>query len=481
MSIGTFSATNERISRTTDLPSQQAYTACGWAIQRGNAGSAGAGQPIWDLSAGASDSRLHFAGSSTNIQIGGNGANVALKSSVPNDTWFFWAIKQDGSGANTLTGYYREPGDASFTTAQQTGHSVTATGMDVGGDSGPNRWTNCDISHVKVWGAVLTDNELLAEMWSREPVRWTNLHLYWPLEDGADATDFSGNGRDGTITGTLAFADEPPLPGRRFPDSDILVSAAGAETGSFSAGWNAGATFAGLAAAQASVTAGLSADETHSGLAAAVASIQEALSAGETHGAIARAVASIQEGLAAGETDQGLATTLADFSAQITESALLQAIAQAAGGIVAGVNAGETWAAEAAAQGDIAAGLSAGASFTGETAGQQSAAFSAGTTNSEAFIAAVVAVAELTGASTYNEAFASLAKAVASFSAGVSLGATFDTSAGGFLSGAISIVAALGGAVLSGGSLEGSVLAESGLSGDTEASPNLSGDVQTDE
>lgn len=492
MSIGTFDANNDRVERTANLPAITAFTACGWARCRGNAGSAGAGQPLFQLIVGGSESNLHFQPNTTTLRIGGDAINVVLKSSIVAEVWFFWAIKQDGSGASTITGYYREPADASFTTAQQTGHNVTPTSMVWGGTAGPNRWSNTDISHAKVWDAVLTDNEILAEMWSREPVRWANLNVYYPFEDGSDASDFGPNNRDGTITGTLAFQNEPPLPGNHILDDLVSEFAAAAQTGVISAGFTANDTFNALAAAVASVTAGIGVTETHSALASAIASIQEALNIGEAHGAVAATFATIQETLSAGETDQALAAEFADFSAGITESALLQALGQAAGAVVDGFNAGEAWVGEAAAAGDVVAGLTAAASFTAATQGAQTGLFSAGTSNSESFTAAVIAVAQIIGAKSFSEAFGAVARAFASISAGVSFGATFEVGgAVGFLSGTFAVVAALSGqfavkpalsampnvkAVLS-----GSGTGTAALSGTPDVDPALSGKPNTND
>ena len=73
---------------------------------------------------------------------------------------------------------------------------------------------NGTISHVKCWDAVLTDAEIEREFNRGLPFRTTNLHFWWPMcrsNVTACAIDFSGNGRNATVTGTLAVEDGPPL------------------------------------------------------------------------------------------------------------------------------------------------------------------------------------------------------------------------------------------------------------------------------
>lgn len=494
MSIGTFDANGDRIQRTTNLPVMTSWAACGWGIRRVDAGTVASKSPVCRIRQNQieSDLAINDNGANWDLEVNGSGTTV-VKASVPADTWFFWAISQDGTGSNAVTGYYREVGDTSWTSAQVNGNSIATTELTVGGSGQNNGYSGMDLSHVKIWDAPRTANEFLAEMYSREPVQWSDLNTYYPLEDGSDASDFSGNGYDGTLFGSMVFQDEPPIPGRRFPDSEILVSApAGGESGAFSAGISAGATFSALAGAAGSISAGLSADETHSAVAAAVATIQESLSADETQSALAGAVASIQEGLTADEAEQAQAATLAAIVEGLSESSILQALGQAAAAIVDGVNAGEAWASEAAAAGDIAAGLSASATFTGATQGAFVGAFSAGTSNSESFTAAVVAVAQMTGAKSFSEAFGTVAQAFASVSAGISLGASFEPGdTVGFLTGAFRVVAALSGQfgikpALAGepnvlAALEGSGAGGAALSGTAEVDPALSGNPNTND
>lgn len=67
------------------------------------------------------------------------------------------------------------------------------------------------VDRIKAWSAALTIAEVQAEMWSIRPQRTDNLYGFWPTWTGADRiTDYSGNGRDWTASGTLT--DEDPAP-----------------------------------------------------------------------------------------------------------------------------------------------------------------------------------------------------------------------------------------------------------------------------
>lgn len=58
----------------------------------------------------------------------------------------------------------------------------------------------------KIWNAALTLAERSAERLSIQPVSRASLHAAWALQNAADLTDYSGNGRTLTANGTLADA-----------------------------------------------------------------------------------------------------------------------------------------------------------------------------------------------------------------------------------------------------------------------------------
>src|SRR5690606_31891259 len=70
-------------------------------------------------------------------------------------------------------------------------------------------YINGRTAHVRVWAAALSQAELEAEMASATVVRTANLWGDWPLD--GDANDISGNGRNLTASGTVAWVDGPDL------------------------------------------------------------------------------------------------------------------------------------------------------------------------------------------------------------------------------------------------------------------------------
>lgn len=67
------------------------------------------------------------------------------------------------------------------------------------------------VCHVKIYGAALTVDEIVQEMRTARPIRTANLYGWWPLFSYTDLVDYSGNGRDLTVNGTLSTEDGPPV------------------------------------------------------------------------------------------------------------------------------------------------------------------------------------------------------------------------------------------------------------------------------
>ena len=72
--------------------------------------------------------------------------------------------------------------------------------------------TDCQMWGVKMWETNLTQAEVLNEIFSLMPKRKSNLHGAWPMigQNSTDASqDFSGNGRDQLVFGSLNTEDNP--------------------------------------------------------------------------------------------------------------------------------------------------------------------------------------------------------------------------------------------------------------------------------
>lgn len=74
-----------------------------------------------------------------------------------------------------------------------------------------SRFFNGRLAALKIWTAALTDAEILAEMRTVRPLRFTNLWGWWPLFTPSLGKDLTGNGRDLTAAGTPISGDGPPV------------------------------------------------------------------------------------------------------------------------------------------------------------------------------------------------------------------------------------------------------------------------------
>lgn len=81
--------------------------------------------------------------------------------------------------------------------------------------------------YYRYWaGRVLTLGELEAEFamtpsGGTPAASATNLYFSWPLPDGTDTTDLTGNGRVPTISGAVTSAEEPTIGGGASPVAKI--------------------------------------------------------------------------------------------------------------------------------------------------------------------------------------------------------------------------------------------------------------------
>jgi len=69
---------------------------------------------------------------------------------------------------------------------------------------------NIRLRSMKWWTAVLTIGEIQREMFQDSPIRRSNLYGWWHWLNG-DGNDYSGNGRNWTLTGSPTAADGPRI------------------------------------------------------------------------------------------------------------------------------------------------------------------------------------------------------------------------------------------------------------------------------
>jgi len=132
------------------------------------------------------------------------------------NTWYFMALTR-AAGTNNLKGYVARVTDAALLTASGTPTTPTTSqnrltiGHSEWGDDCP-----ATIAALKIWdGVALTQAEIEQERWYYTPQRTSGLYLWSPFNDQSDSafTDYSGNGRGWTESGTVVQikVDGPPI------------------------------------------------------------------------------------------------------------------------------------------------------------------------------------------------------------------------------------------------------------------------------
>jgi hypothetical protein len=171
----------------------------------------------------------------------GFGATIAT---LVANTWFFWAVVANGSGAGAVTGYYAARGANTLASQSQTGANFTPDRMQLGNDQ-YSEFFNGRIERVCVWDAVLTPAQLLNQMKRTIPIQTTNINIWSPMVGTTAANaalDKSGNGRNWTATGTIDIENSAPVPWGAEP----IIVHSGSGTQSYTATVDGGMILAGL-------------------------------------------------------------------------------------------------------------------------------------------------------------------------------------------------------------------------------------------
>jgi hypothetical protein len=210
MSIRT-NGSGENIKRTTNLPTSTAFSLMGWSKVTVLSGWQYIGLENNDVNASAwlligfNDS----GGFEISTSYGG-GAAGSFASQPSDETWFFWAITNQGTAAGDFKGYWASLSATSFVTTTARGVNFTSARLSLGNDS-YDEWIDMSFSYVKVYSAALTSAELWQEMQAVRPIRTANLNIFSPLWNTSDVNDYSGNGYNWSINGTLGSEDNPPI------------------------------------------------------------------------------------------------------------------------------------------------------------------------------------------------------------------------------------------------------------------------------
>lgn len=185
--------------------------------------------------------RLHSSsGSSTRVTITttGGGVTVAVASAgnpsgiqgvdiLEVDEWRMFAVTVGGTGETDGKIYTKVIDGSTNVTSGEVSGGSTATGLTLFGRSASDdtEWFNGGLAYVRIWSAVLTQEEIESEWASSTAVRSDDLWASWPLSD--DINDVSGNDRHLTAgTTALTTEDDPPL-----GESDTVTGSAAAAFG----------------------------------------------------------------------------------------------------------------------------------------------------------------------------------------------------------------------------------------------------------
>lgn len=226
-----YDATTDNMSRTASLPSTSTLTVCAHAYIQVSPNPFGI---VFSYDNGvAAYLQLYFdVGSPYVLTFGASGGSAAqtVLGSITTGVWYFVAMTVNGANG---VGY----GASMSTTAALSSvakASINLTGVNKcwvanngfgGGDD-----LNGRIANLKIWEASLSAAELEQERYFTRPQRIANLYGWYPQLDAATAaTDFSGNGRNFTVGGTLATEDHAPTAwSAAVPSVYVPAAAAGA-------------------------------------------------------------------------------------------------------------------------------------------------------------------------------------------------------------------------------------------------------------
>jgi len=202
-----FNSTSDSLSRTANLPNIANFTAMGWfkIITDRNAYST-------FISFGNTSAPYYQIETNTDgvTLTTWNGSSTYTGSILTIGEWYHIAIVVNGTSTDNFKAYL----NGSLDITNDGNASIIASKMAIG-NSPDSEYLNGIVECIKVWNnTALTENEIKQEMYLRLPERSTNLRFWLPLDENdsnTSARDFSGNGRNFTVNGTLEQEDGSPI------------------------------------------------------------------------------------------------------------------------------------------------------------------------------------------------------------------------------------------------------------------------------
>lgn len=226
-----YDANGDYLRRSANLPSSSDYTVMFWARLESDRNTL---QCAFYRSNDAADTYVYVGTDSDGVtmhlaasyQATSDGSTTGSALTV--GTWYHICLTVSGSSHIV---YLNGASDMTLTMDATSGfnNDLLTFGNVDDAEQGSGFYWNGQQAAIKVWDKALTGVEVLSEMRQYVPFRTTNLNVNWPCRNvGEQGTDYSGNGRNATVGGTLATADGPPIPWRASsPRKRVYVPSAG--------------------------------------------------------------------------------------------------------------------------------------------------------------------------------------------------------------------------------------------------------------
>lgn len=200
-----FDAAGEYLVSTAGLPVENTVSLCFWFYISTDTNAQVRIITIANGAGTLTNSIVLSATDGTTIALR-TGATQQDGTNLSTGTWYHVGYTRDSSNVTTL--YLNGVQDAQQTVANSFTTGVIAVSWPTGTQN-----INGRVFGFKMWDAVLSADEIAAEMWTTRPQRTANLNRWTPLMVGSNRyVDYSGNGRDwGVGGGTPTDEDDPPV------------------------------------------------------------------------------------------------------------------------------------------------------------------------------------------------------------------------------------------------------------------------------